>query len=181
LLFHVHHSFIFRFFLLFLFLSLSLSVSARLYHRRIMFKRVSLPLLNSFATKIIVKTSENSRQEVPFAKAPKTFVSGNNIFRKRKSRRFGGVFQWCIQEQYHSESFSKSRIWVQMTPDGHVVTRQLNLQFTQSGQLSPYFIFFGIIFGNTKSYYFGMTVVNKSISLVIYIRVTNTPGLICRK
>jgi len=56
-----------------------------------MFKRVSLPLLNSFATKIIVKTSENSRQEVPFAKAPKTFVSGNNIFRKRNSRRSSDV------------------------------------------------------------------------------------------
>jgi len=56
-----------------------------------MFKRVSLPLLNSFATKIIVKTSKNSRQEVSIAKAPKTFVSGNNIFRKRKSCRFRDV------------------------------------------------------------------------------------------
>jgi len=103
-----------------------------------MFKHVSLPLLNSFATKIIVKTSENSRQEVPFAKAPKTFVSGNNIFRKRKSRSFSDV------SKNHSERFSKSRIWVQMTPDGHVVIRQLSLQFAQSGQLSPYFRFFGL-------------------------------------
>ena len=41
--------------------------------------------------------------------------------------------------------------------------------------------FFWIIFGNAKSYYVGMTVTNKSISLVIYIRVTNTPGLTRRK
>jgi len=56
-----------------------------------MFKRVSLRLLNSFATNIIVKTSKNSRQEVYIAKAPETFVSGNNIFRKRKSCRFCDV------------------------------------------------------------------------------------------
>jgi hypothetical protein len=35
-----------------------------------------------------------------------------------------------------------------------------------------------VTFGNAKSYYVAMTVTNKSISLVICIRVTNTPGLI---
>jgi hypothetical protein len=48
--------------------------------------------------------------------------------------------------------------------------------------ISLFQIFF-IIFGNAKLYYVGMTVINKSISLVVYeyISVTNTPGLICKK
>jgi hypothetical protein len=84
-----------------------------------MFKRVSLPFLNSFATKIIVKTSENSRQEVSIVKTPKTFVSGNNIFRKRKSCRFSDVSKNSTAQNLTP----RAAFGVQITPDGHVVIR----------------------------------------------------------